>query len=142
MRCARPSAIAVLPTPDSPTRIGLFLRRRASTWITRSISVSRPTSGSSLPAAARSVRRLGRAVRFAARARLRKLRDAVRHIFEYVEAGHALRAQQRQRLRVGLLEDRGDEIAGVDLLALRVLRVSERALDDAVEGERLTRVDR
>ena len=39
MRCARPSTIAVLPTPGSPTKIGLFLRRRLSTWIVRSSSL-------------------------------------------------------------------------------------------------------
>ena len=35
MRCASPSAIAVLPTPGSPIRIGLFLVRRESTVIAR-----------------------------------------------------------------------------------------------------------
>ena len=33
MRCARPSTIAVLPTPGSPISTGLFLVRRESTWI-------------------------------------------------------------------------------------------------------------
>src|ERR1700674_2235055 len=46
IRRASPSAIAVLPTPASPTRRGLFLRRRQSTWITLSSSCSRPMSGS------------------------------------------------------------------------------------------------
>ena len=36
---ARPSTMAVLPTPASPTKSGLFLRRRQSTWIVRSSSV-------------------------------------------------------------------------------------------------------
>ena len=36
---ARPSAIAVLPTPASPTNTGLFLRRRQSTSIVRCSSV-------------------------------------------------------------------------------------------------------
>ena len=45
----QPSAMAVLPTPASPTSSGLFLRRRHSTWITRSTSCSRPISGSILP---------------------------------------------------------------------------------------------
>jgi hypothetical protein len=35
---ARPSAMAVLPTPGSPTSSGLFLRRRQSTWMQRSTS--------------------------------------------------------------------------------------------------------
>ena len=53
---ARPSTIAVLPTPASPRSTGLFLVRRESTWTTRSISFWRPMTGSSLPCRARSVR--------------------------------------------------------------------------------------
>ena len=56
IRCARPSTTAVLPTPGSPIRTGLFLVRRASTWITRRISASRPITGSSWPSRARWVR--------------------------------------------------------------------------------------
>ncbi len=56
MRWARPSTIAVLPTPGSPISTGLFLVRRCSTWIARRISSSRPITGSSLPMRARSVR--------------------------------------------------------------------------------------
>ena len=47
MRWARPSTMAVLPTPGSPMSTGLFLVRRDSTCITRSISRSRPMTGSS-----------------------------------------------------------------------------------------------
>ena len=50
-RWAMPSAIAVLPTPGSPTSTGLFLVRRASTSSTCSISTSRPITGSSRAAA-------------------------------------------------------------------------------------------
>ena len=53
---ARPSTMAVLPTPGSPRMSGLFFWRRASTCITRSTSRSRPMTGSSLPSAARCVR--------------------------------------------------------------------------------------
>ena len=56
MRCAKPSAIAVLPTPGSPISTGLFLVRRSRIWIARRISSSRPITGSSLPSAARWVR--------------------------------------------------------------------------------------
>ncbi len=56
MRSARPSTIAVLPTPGSPMRTGLFLVRRDRTWMVRRISSSRPMTGSSLPARAASVR--------------------------------------------------------------------------------------
>ena len=56
MRIARPSAMAVLPTPGSPISTGLFLVRRLSTWMQRRISSSRPITGSSLPDRAASVR--------------------------------------------------------------------------------------
>src|ERR1700677_3532046 len=56
IRRARPSTIAVLPTPGSPISTGLFLVRLDSTWITRRISSSRPITGSSLPCSAISVR--------------------------------------------------------------------------------------
>mmetsp|Transcript_98129 Transcript_98129/g.259178 ORF Transcript_98129/g.259178 Transcript_98129/m.259178 type:complete len:408 (-) Transcript_98129:442-1665(-) len=58
MRCARPSAIAVLPTPGSPMSTGLFFWRRAKIWIARSISSSRPMSLSFSPAATAAVRSL------------------------------------------------------------------------------------
>jgi hypothetical protein len=44
MAYARPSAIAVLPTPGSPRRMGLFLERRARICITRPTSCSRPNT--------------------------------------------------------------------------------------------------
>ena len=56
MRCAKPSTMAVLPTPGSPIKTGLFLLRRCSTWMARRISSSRPITGSSLPERARSVK--------------------------------------------------------------------------------------
>ena len=56
MRWARPSTIAVLPTPGSPISTGLFFVRRDRTWMTRRISSSRPMTGSSLPCSAASVR--------------------------------------------------------------------------------------
>ena len=55
MRSASPSTMAVLPTPGSPISTGLFLVRRASTWMVRRISSSRPITGSSLPSRATSV---------------------------------------------------------------------------------------
>mmetsp|Transcript_13776 Transcript_13776/g.34697 ORF Transcript_13776/g.34697 Transcript_13776/m.34697 type:complete len:224 (-) Transcript_13776:487-1158(-) len=54
--CARPSAMAVLPTPGSPIRHGLFLVRRPRICVTRPISFFRPTQGSSLPSWACFVR--------------------------------------------------------------------------------------
>ena len=56
MSCASPSTIALLPTPGSPMRIGLFFFRLPNISLTRCISFSRPTTGSSLPSAAAFVR--------------------------------------------------------------------------------------
>ena len=56
MRIASPSATAVLPTPGSPMRHGLFFWRRFKIWITRSVSCSRPMMRSSLPSRALPVR--------------------------------------------------------------------------------------
>ncbi len=49
MRRARPSTMADFPTPGSPMRTGLFFLRRLRIWARRSISVSRPTTGSRRP---------------------------------------------------------------------------------------------
>ena len=56
MICARPSVMAVLPTPGSPTWMGLFFSLRQSTWMVRWRISSRPMSGSIPPARAFSVR--------------------------------------------------------------------------------------
>ena len=56
MRCASPSTTAVLPTPGSPIRTGLFLVRRERMRIARRISPSRPITGSIFPCLASSTR--------------------------------------------------------------------------------------
>src|SRR5439155_1731401 len=43
MRWARPSTMAVLPTPGSPISTGLFLVRRSSTWMVRGLEHARKT---------------------------------------------------------------------------------------------------
>ena len=53
--CARPSTIAVLPTPGSPTISMLALNLRANTVIMSDSSVLRPIIGSSFAAAANAV---------------------------------------------------------------------------------------
>ena len=55
MRWASPSTTAVLPTPASPMRQGLFLERRERICKRRSVSRSRPITGSSFPSRACSV---------------------------------------------------------------------------------------
>lgn len=56
MAMASASAIAVLPTPGSPRRTGLFLVRRSKMWLTRSNTSSRPMTASSSALEASAVR--------------------------------------------------------------------------------------
>ena len=53
---AKPSAMAVLPTPGSPTNIGLFLLLLDKICKVRLISSSRPITGSNLPCLAISIK--------------------------------------------------------------------------------------
>ena len=54
--CAKPSTTAVLPTPASPIRTGLFLVRLFKISMTLAISLSRPITGSIFPFFARLVK--------------------------------------------------------------------------------------
>ena len=58
IRCARPSTTAVLPTPGSPIRTGLFFVLLERIRMTRLISESLPITGSSFPLRAISTRSL------------------------------------------------------------------------------------
>ena len=62
--CAKPSATAVLPTPGSPIRHGLFFVLLDKICITLSISLSLPIIGSIPPSAATFVKSVPNCVRF------------------------------------------------------------------------------
>ena len=66
-----------------------------------------------------------------------ELRDAVREVVQHVQTRDALGAQQRHRVGVGLLEQGGQQVGGVDLGLLGALAVAHRVLQHAVEGEGL-----
>ena len=140
MRWARPSTIAVLPTPGSPMSTGLFLVRRERTWMTRRISSSRPMTGSSLPCSAASVRSrpnfssapywssalwLGHAVRAA---------DLGHRLLERI-VGRAGRAQRVAGLGLGGGE-REQQVLGRDVL---VLELAHRLLGGAQHSDELVR---
>ncbi len=69
----------------------------------------------------------------------RRLRDAVRQVGDDVEPGDALLREEEGGVRIGLPEDRGQQVGAVDLLTSRRLHVRRRALEDALEAERLLR---
>ena len=58
INCANPSTIVDLPTPGSPINTGLFFFLLLNICITRSISLSLPTTRSSSPLYAANVRSL------------------------------------------------------------------------------------
>ena len=147
MRSASPSASAVLPTPGSPTSSGLFLRRRHSTWTMRSISASRPISGSISPLrGARDQiggKRLERIARAPAprpapprRGARGSVCAAVRDHAQQRQAIDALLAQEVRRVAVVFLQQEHEQRAAVDLLRARRGGVHDGALDDAVEADR------
>src|SRR5579859_6690829 len=114
---ARPSAIAVLPTPASPTYSGLFLRRRHRISMVRSTSTLRPMRGSILPLRAASLRFVAdfaSALRIAGDAALlaiapflaARLREAMGDEIDHIETRHVLHAEQIGGMRLFLAEDR------------------------------------
>ena len=161
---ARPSAIAVLPTPGSPTSSGLFFCRRHSTWIVRCTSDSRPISGSiaavprllvevdavSLERAFLFLRRRRspwlpspRAPRHPRRRRAASalesdrpgpLGDAVADVIDGVVARHVLLLQEIGGVALALGEDGDQHIGAGDFLAAGRLHVDGGALDDALEA--------
>jgi hypothetical protein len=88
--------------------------------------VARGTAG--LVAFARGGRGLGHALR------RRHLGHAVRDEVQDVEAGHPLHGQELRRVRFRLLEERGQDVADVRLLAARGLDVHDRGREHAPEG--------
>src|ERR1700679_2917361 len=106
---AKPSAIAVLPTPASPTYSGLFLRRRHRISMVRSISSLRPMSGSMRPSWAWALRLtayFSSAVALLVGLRLAGARQAVGDEIHHIEPGDLGARQQEPRVALLLAEDR------------------------------------
>ena len=144
MRFASPSTIAVLPTPGSPIRTGLFLRRRERTCATRRISTSRPITGSSLPLPASSVR--------FARVLLQRLEGRLGvlagHLAPAADLGdrrlelirvESARGEQALRGRSALARDRDEQMLGREVLVLELrgerLRLGQNRLEVARGAE-------
>ncbi len=154
---ARPSAMAVLPTPGSPTNSGLFFCRRHSTWMVRSTSCSRPISGIDAAALgllvevdAVGVERVLRLLLLLARLRgagvlvdaahglgvrhAGPLGDAVADVLHGVEARHLLLLQEEGGVALALGEDGDQHVGAGDFLAAGGLHVHDGAVDDALEA--------
>ena len=143
MRRARPSTMAVFPTPGSPIRTGLFFVRRESTWTTRRISSSRPMTGSSLPLRARSVRsfavffeRLELAPRGSGRSRAgcRARSESAFRTASWVAPMAA--SASRVRARPSGLGQREQQVLGGDVVVLEVLGLFAGAVEHLGQGVR------
>ena len=153
--------MAVLPTPGSPIRTGLFLVRRDSTCMTRSISRSRPMTGSSLRSRASWVRlrpnwsSTGRAARgllagrgagagrraFLAARRLvarQQLDDLLAHPGQ-------VGAQADQHLgghALALADQAEEHVLGADVVVAELQRLAQRQLEDLLGPGRERRATR
>src|SRR5215510_6978042 len=160
MRRANPSAIAVLPTPASPTNSGLFFCRRHSTWIVRLISGLAPDQGIDLALARLLVEvdaigvesvafllrlvaglAVGLLVGTAHRPRFGHagaLGNAVADVINGVVARHVLLLQEISGVALAFGENRDQHIGAGHLFAAGRLNVDHGALDHALEpGSRL-----
>src|SRR5215475_10516132 len=142
MRSASPSTMAVLPTPAEHVHRALELALAADERV--DAAGGRLLDQVDGEGGERIARRRGLVVVTAGitlgRRRLgRGLRDAVRQVRDDVEPRDALLGQEEGGVRVGLPEDRGQQVGAVDLVAAGRLHVCRRALEDALESERLLR---
>merc|ERR1719329_1368298 len=130
--CARPSAMADLPTPGSPIKHGLFLVRRPRICVTRTISFARPMHGSSLPSSAFLVRSLPnsskvgflRLTNHANHLRTNLCRVGV-EVFEHARS-HAL----------AFTEQTEQQVFGADVVVAQLARLLERELQHALRARR------
>ena len=138
IRWARPSTIAVLPTPGSPMSAGLFFVRRDRIWMTRSISFSRPMTGSSLPARAASVRLipswstvgvlLARFVSWAGPAG-RALREDADHLVADLVEVDAERLEDAGGDPLALAHEAEEQVLGADVVVAEAAGLVDRELD-------------
>ncbi len=61
-------------------------------------------------------------------------------VSKHVQARDVLRSQQVDRKGIGLLKERGQQVARVDFFLLRALAMGGGVLENPVESERLLRV--
>ena len=150
---ASPSAIAVLPTPASPTNRGIVLPPSAQ-YLDRALDlVTAPDEGVNLPEQREVIEVGGIRLQRALRARFARflvvarsesvvavvvvdLGDSVRNVIDDVEAGHVLSIEQVHRLGLALAENRDEHVGAGDLLLAGGLHVEHRALEHALKPER------
>ena len=145
IRWARPSAIAVLPTPGSPISAGLFFVRRDRIWMTRSISFSRPMTGSSLPARASSVRLMPSwstvgvllgALRLLGRAGRRALRQDPDDLVADLVEVDAERLEDAGGDALALADEAQEQVLGADVVVAEPAGLVDRELDHPLRPRR------
>ncbi len=61
-------------------------------------------------------------------------------VLEHVEPGNALGREELRRVRAVLLQSRGNDVSGMDLLTARALDVEHGGLENTAERQRLFRL--
>ena len=148
---ARPSTIAVLPTPGSPMSTGLFFVRRDSTCMTRSISFSRPMTGSSFLSRASWVRlrpnwsstsepaRLGLARAAALGRALLGAGVAGQELDDLLADAREVGAELHEHLRgdaLALADQPEEDVLGADVVVSELQRLAEGELEDLLRAGR------
>ena len=161
-RWAKPSTMAVLPTPASPSSTGLFFVRRQRIWMARSISFSRPMTGSSFFWRASSVRsrpklssagvllRLLRPSPLSPpspptpprppRSRLAAFEAVAEQVENFLADFFQLQAQVHEHLGGDaflLAQQAEQDVLGADVVVVQVAGLFHRVLDDLLGPRRL-----
>ena len=135
--------MAVLPTPGSPMSAGLFFVLRPRIWMTRSISFSRPMTGSSLPARAASVRLMPSASTVGVLLARRLLRpggralrqDADDLVADLVQV-HAETLEDAGGDALALADEAEQQVLRADVVVAEAARLVDGQLDDALRARR------
>ena len=137
--------MAVLPTPGSPIRAGLFFVRLERIWMTRSISFSLPMTGSSFPARAASVRLMpelvdGRGLAGALRLRGRAGGRALRQdpddlVADLVEVDPE-RLEDTGGDPLALADEAEEQVLRADVVVAEAAGLVDGELDDALGARR------
>ena len=137
--------MAVLPTPGSPMSAGLFFVLRPRIWMTRSISFSRPMTGSRVPARAASVRLMpswssvgvldGRFVSCAGAVLLDLAQDVDDLVADLVEVD-AQALEHAGGDALALADEAEEEVLGPDVVVAEAPRLVDGQLDDPLRAGR------
>ena len=145
MRWARPSTIAVLPTPGSPMRIGLFLVRRERIWIS-ALDLAAAADHRVELAGARRCRqvdaklvdggRAGAGAAAGAGALRRALGEDARRLRAHALQADAERLEDAEGDALALADEAEEQVLRADVAVVEAARLFDGELDDLLGARR------